>query len=73
MPLLLAQHDDIATSDRQSATGRRPHLFRISRVGCSYRLLMISRIDHSRGRPVLAGGGMNRERISHSASDRSLP
>ena len=35
--------------------------------------LKISRIDHSRGRPVLAGGGMNGERISHSASDRSLP
>jgi hypothetical protein len=33
---------------------------------------MISRIDHSRGRPVLAGGGSNEERIPHSASVRSL-
>jgi hypothetical protein len=38
LPPLLAQHDDIAPSDRQSATGRRPHLFCINRVGCSYRL-----------------------------------
>jgi hypothetical protein len=45
MPLLLAQHDDIATSDRQSATGRLPHLFRISRVGCSYRLRRIAARD----------------------------
>lgn len=33
----------------------------------------ISRIGHSRGRPVLAGGGMKGAMISHSASLRSLP
>jgi hypothetical protein len=34
---------------------------------------MISRIGHSLGRPVGAGGGMNGAMISHSASVRSLP
>jgi hypothetical protein len=41
MPPLLAQHDDIAPSDRQSATRRRPHLFCLSHVECSYRLQSI--------------------------------
>src|SRR5271165_4360073 len=38
MPPLLAQHDATAPSHRQSATGRRPHLFRVLQVGSSYRL-----------------------------------
>jgi len=47
MPLLLAQHDDIVQSHRQSATRHRPHLFCDLRVGSSYWLPSVGGANRS--------------------------